>query len=89
MATARNPVQGYLILAIGIFFLLVTTALYFLNRIKSSLLPMYLAVSAVLVVLGVLYAILTRKLSSGSRDKAPNRKGPKGAASSLPRKSSK
>jgi len=73
MATSNTSWQGYAIFAIGIFFLIVTLILYSLNVIKGNRLLMYDGVSLLIVVLGVVYVVLSRRLPEGNRVKKPQK----------------
>jgi len=62
METTRTAWQGYAILAIGFFFIVVTFVLYGLGKISSSRLLIYDGVSVLVVVLGVVYVVFSRRL---------------------------
>ena len=69
MAIERASWQGYVFVAIGIFFIVVTIVLFSIGRLTVIKLLTYDAVSLVVVFLGVVYVIFSRKLA---RQTKPN-----------------
>ena len=53
--------QGFIILAIGVFFVIVSLVLYALDIIKSNRWLIYESASVLLVGLGVVYIVLSRR----------------------------
>ena len=70
MENAKKPGWGFVILAIGIFFIIVTSVLYALDIIKSNRLLIYDSASFLLVVLGVIYVVLSRRLPREQKHEA-------------------
>jgi len=58
--------QGLWIIALGIFFLILTFVLHDLSYIKSDRLVLYYVPGAILVVLGVVAILLSRRLPQGT-----------------------
>lgn len=80
MATPNVPRQGYIILAIGVFFLIVTLVLYALGIIKTNRLLIYDSVSGLLVVLGIVYVVLSKRVAQSNNAKNPSKKNLKKAS---------
>jgi len=62
MENAKMSLQGFIILAIGVFFVIVSLVLYALDIIKSNRWLIYEIASVLLVGLGVVYIVLSRRL---------------------------
>ena len=78
MAITKENLQGIGIIAFGAFFLIFVTVLYRLNYIKIDRLPIYYGLSSVLVVIGIIILLLSRKMTqplprNKKRDKKRNR----------------
>ena len=74
MATNRASWQGYVFLGIGVFFLVVTFVLYAVDVVKSNRLLMYIGVSVLLVVLGIVYVVLSKRIPQRNIVKKPRRR---------------
>ena len=58
--------QGLWIIALGVFFLILTFVLHDIGYVKSDRLIIYYVPGAILVVLGVVAVVISRRVSQGA-----------------------
>ena len=69
MAIGKALWQGLGIIIFGVFFIILSSVLYNLNYIKSNHLTIFYALSALLIVIGVVMLVLSRRMPQPSNIK--------------------
>ena len=67
--TKKAIMQGLVFVIVGAFFLILSTVFYALGTIKIDRLIIFVALSAILVIMGVVIPLLSRNVSQPSKRK--------------------